>query len=238
MATPHNQAEKGQIAKTVLMPGDPLRAKYIAENFLTEVQQFNEVRNMYGYTGKYQGREVSVMGSGMGMPSMGIYSYELYTKYDVERIIRIGSAGALSDDIALMDIVAAIGTCTDSNYASQYGLPGTFAPTADFGLLKITDRIAQEKNLSLKVGNIVSTDIFYNEDNSVNDRWKKMNVLAVDMEAAALYMNAARCGKKALCLLTISDHLYRHESLTAMQRQNSFQEMMTLALDTAAACEA
>ena len=232
MATPHNQAEKGQIAKTVLMPGDPLRAKYIAENFLTEVQQFNEVRNMYGYTGKYQGREVSVMGSGMGMPSMGIYSYELYTKYDVERIIRIGSAGALSDDIALMDIVAAIGTCTDSNYASQYGLPGTFAPTADFGLLKITDRIAQEKNLSLKVGNIVSSDIFYNEDNSVNDRWKKMNVLAVDMEAAA------RCGKKALCLLTISDHLYRHESLTAMQRQNSFQEMMTLALDTAAACEA
>ena len=217
MATPHNQAEKGQIAKTVLMPGDPLRAKYIAENFLTEVQQFNEVRNMYGYTGKYQGREVSVMGSGMGMPSMGIYSYELYTKYDVERIIRIGSAGALSDDIALMDIVAAIGTCTDSNYASQYGLPGTFAPTADFGLLKITDRIAQEKNLSLKVGNIVSSDIFYNEDNSVNDRWKKMNVLAVDMEAAALYMNAARCGKKALCLLTISDHLYRHESLTAMQ---------------------
>lgn len=160
MATPHNQAEKGQIAKTVLMPGDPLRAKYIAENFLTEVQQFNEVRNMYGYTGKYQGREVSVMGSGMGMPSMGIYSYELYTKYDVERIIRIGSAGALSDDIALMDIVAAIGTCTDSNYASQYGLPGTFAPTADFGLLKITDRIAQEKNLSLKVGNIVSSDIF------------------------------------------------------------------------------
>ena len=141
-------------------------------------------------------------------------------------------------DIALMDIVAAIGTCTDSNYASQYGLPGTFAPTADFGLLKITDRIAQEKNLSLKVGNIVSSDIFYNEDNSVNDRWKKMNVLAVDMEAAALYMNAARCGKKALCLLTISDHLYRHESLTAMQRQNSFQEMMTLALDTAAACEA
>ena len=217
MATPHNQAEKGQIAKTVLMPGDPLRAKYIAENFLTEVQQFNEVRNMYGYTGKYQGR-------GMGMPSMGIYSYELYTKYDVERIIRIGSAGALSDDIALMDIVAAIGTCTDSNYASQYGLPGTFAPTADFGLLKITDRIAQEKNLSLKVGNIVSSDIFYNEDNSVNDRWKKMNVLAVDMEAAALYMNAARCGKKALCLLTISDHLYRHESLTAMQRQNSFPE--------------
>ena len=137
-----------------------------------------------------------------------------------------------------MDIVAAIGTCTDSNYASQYGLPGTFAPTADFGLLKITDRIAQEKNLSLKVGNIVSSDIFYNEDNSVNDRWKKMNVLAVDMEAAALYMNAARCGKKALCLLTISDHLYRHESLTALQRQNSFQEMMTLALDTAAACEA
>lgn len=235
MATPHNQAEKGQIADTVLMPGDPLRAKYIAKNFLTEAVQFNEVRNMYGYTGTYNGKKISVMGSGMGMPSMGIYSYELYTKYDVERIIRIGSAGALSDDIALMDIVAAIGACTDSNYAAQYNLPGTFSSTADFELLHTSYNIAKEKSFSLKVGNIVSSDIFYNDDNSVNDKWKKMNVLAVDMEAAALYMNAARCKKKALCLLTISDHLYRNESLTALERQNSFCDMMTLALETAAA---
>lgn len=234
MATPHNQAEKGEIAKTVLMPGDPLRAKFIAENFLTEGHQFNEVRNMFGYTGTYKGKEVSVMGSGMGMPSMGIYSYELYTQYEVDNIIRIGSAGALSDEIHVMDIVAAIGTCTDSNYAAQYHLPGTFAPTADFTLLRKAVEAAEENHFSMKVGSVVSSDIFYNDSNAVNDQWKKMNVLAVDMEAAALYMNAARCGKKALCLLTISDHLYRNESLSAMERQNSFKDMMTLALETAA----
>lgn len=233
MSTPHNQAEKGDIAKTVLMPGDPLRAKFIAENFLSEVHQFNEVRNMFGYTGLYNGKKVSVMGSGMGMPSIGIYSYELYTQYDVDNIIRIGSAGALSDEINVMDIVAAIGACTDSNYAAQYHLPGTFAPTADFGLLRKAVETAEKNNLSVKVGNIVSSDVFYNDSRDVNDKWKKMNVLAVDMEAAALYMNAARCGKKALCILTISDHLYKNESLSAIQRQNSFLDMMKLALETA-----
>lgn len=233
MSTPHNQAEKGDIAKTVLMPGDPLRAKFIAENFLSEVHQFNAVRNMFGYTGLYNGKKVSVMGSGMGMPSIGIYSYELYTQYDVDNIIRIGSAGALSDEINVMDIVAAIGACTDSNYAAQYHLPGTFAPTADFGLLRKAVETAEKNNLSVKIGNIVSSDVFYNDSHDVNDKWKKMNVLAVDMEAAALYMNAARCGKKALCILTISDHLYKNESLSAIQRQNSFVDMMKLALETA-----
>ena len=231
MGTPHNQAEKGDIARTVLMPGDPLRAKYIAENYLTEVKQFNEVRNMFGYTGLYKGEKISVMGSGMGMPSMGIYSYELYTKYDVDNIIRIGSAGALSDDIDLMDIVAAMGACTDSNYAAQYNLPGTFAPIADFGLLRRTVETAEKNNMQVKVGNIVSSDIFYNDSNDVNDKWKKMNVLAVDMEAAALYMNAARLNKNALCILTISDHLYKNKSLSAAERQNSFNEMMKLALE-------
>lgn len=231
MGTPHNSAQKGDVAKTVLMPGDPLRAKYIAENYLAEVKQFNEVRNMFGYTGLYNGKKISVMGSGMGMPSIGIYSYELYTKYDVDNIIRIGSAGALSDDIDVMDIVAAMGACTDSNFASQYMLPGTFAPIADFELLKRTVEEAEKNKLNIKVGNIVSSDIFYNDSNEVNDKWKRMNVLAVDMEAAALYMNAARCNKKALCILTISDHLYKNKSLSAAERQNSFNEMMKLALE-------
>jgi len=233
MATPHNQAEKGQIAKTVLMPGDPLRAKKIAEQYLTDVRMFNEVRNMYGYTGKYNGQEVSVMGSGMGMPSMGIYSYELYNQYDVERIIRIGSAGALADDIHLMDVILAMGVSTDSNYAAQYQLPGTFAPLADYTLISTAHQVAQRRQLSVQVGNVLSSDIFYNDDNAVNDRWKKMNILAVEMETAALYMNAARAGKKALAIFTVSDHLYRHESLSAEQRQDSFDEMIQLALETA-----
>jgi purine-nucleoside phosphorylase len=233
MGTVHNSAQQGQIAKTVLMPGDPLRAKFIAENYLTDVYQFNEVRNMYGFTGKYKGKELSVMGSGMGMPSMGIYSYELYRQYDVDNIIRIGSAGALSDDLELMDIVAAIGTCTDSNYAAQYNLPGTFAPTADFGLLLSAVNKAKEYNLPLKVGNIVTSDVFYNDSDEVNALWKKMGVLAVDMEAAALYMNAARCGKRALCILTISDHLFRKEALSADSRQTAFENMMKLSLEAA-----
>jgi purine-nucleoside phosphorylase len=215
------------------MPGDPLRAKFIAENYLTDVYQFNEVRNMYGFTGKYKGKELSVMGSGMGMPSMGIYSYELYRQYDVDNIIRIGSAGALSDDLELMDIVAAIGTCTDSNYAAQYNLPGTFAPTADFGLLLSAVNKAKEYNLPLKVGNIVTSDVFYNDSDEVNALWKKMGVLAVDMEAAALYMNAARCAKRALCILTISDHLFRKEALSAESRQTAFENMMKLSLEAA-----
>lgn len=231
MGTPHNAAEKGMIAKTVLMPGDPLRAKYIADTYLENVICFNTVRNMLGYTGTYKGREISVMGGGMGMPSVGIYTYELYNMYDVDAIIRIGSAGAFQDDVNLMDVVIGMGACTDSNYASQYQLPGTFAPIADFELLEKAVNIARSQGTPVKVGNILSSDIFYNDDNSVNEKWRKMGVLAVEMEAAALYMNAARAGKKALCMLTISDHLFKNEGLSAEERQTGFARMMEIALE-------
>lgn len=231
MGTPHNAAKKGEIAKCVLMPGDPLRAKYIADTYLEEPKCFNIVRNMFGYTGTYRGKEISVMGGGMGMPSVGIYSYELYHFYDVDAIIRIGSAGALQDDVNLKDLVIGMGACTDSNYASQYKLPGSYAPIADFALLEYAVKKAREQKLSVKVGNVLSSDIFYNDDNSVNDKWRKMGVLAVEMEAAALYMNAARAGKSALCMLTISDHLYKNESLSAGERQTGFDEMLKLALE-------
>lgn len=231
MSTPHNAANKGDIAKTVLMPGDPLRAKYIADTYLENVKCFNTVRNMFGYTGTYKGKEISVMGGGMGMPSMGIYSYELYNFYDVESIIRIGSAGAFQDDVNVMDVVIGMGACTNSNYASQYDLPGTFAPIADFELLEKAVNIARKQGTNVKVGNILSSDTFYNDDNRVNGKWLKMGVLAVEMEAAALYMNAARAGKKALCILTISDHLYKAEALSAEERQTGFNKMMEIALD-------
>ncbi|MGN0318841.1 MAG: purine-nucleoside phosphorylase [Lachnospira sp.] len=233
MSTPHNSANKGDIAKVCLMPGDPLRAKYIAETYLSNYKQVNTVRNMYGYTGEYDGVKVSVMGSGMGMPSIGIYSYELFNEYDVEAIIRIGSAGALGDDIKLMDIVLGMGACTDSNYASQYKLPGTFAPIADFSLLSKAYEEAVKMGIRPNVGNVVSSDVFYNDNKSFNDSWKNMGALCVEMEAAALYMNAAKFGKKALCMLTISDHLYRDEHLSAQQRQSSFSQMMEVALNTA-----
>ena len=228
MGTPHNAAEKGEIASTVLMPGDPLRAKYIADTYLEDARCFNTVRNMLGYTGTYKGREISVMGGGMGMPSVGIYTYELYHRYEVEAIIRIGSAGALRDDIQLKDVVIGMGACTDSNYAAQYQLPGTFAPIADYGLLEKAVNTARAQGVSVKVGNILSSDIFYNE---VNAKWRKMGVMAVEMEAAALYMNAARAGKKALCMLTISDHLFRQESISASERQSGFGQMMEIALE-------
>mgnify|MGYP000149931002 FL=1 len=230
MSTPHNGAEKGDIAKTVLMPGDPLRAKYIADTYLKDVKCFNTVRNMFGYTGTYEGKEVSVMGSGMGMPSIGIYSFELYHFYDVDQIIRIGSAGGISDKVKVRDLVIGMGASTNSNFASQYKLPGTFAPIADFGLLRKAVEIAEEKNIPVAVGNILSSDTFYTDDETANDQWKKMQVLCVEMEAAALYMNAARAGKKALCMLTISDHLYTGEALSAEERQTSFHEMMEVAL--------
>lgn len=233
MATPHNSAKKGDIAKTVLMPGDPLRAKYIAEHYLENVTCFNTVRNMFGYTGTYKGKEVSVMGGGMGMPSIGIYSYELFHFYDVDAVIRIGSAGGISDNVKLRDLVIGMGASTNSNYASQYNLPGTIAPIADYGLLRKAVEIAEEKGIHVAVGNVLSSDIFYNDDKTVNDKWKKMQVLCVEMEAAALYLNAARAGKKALCLLTISDHLYTGEELSAQERQDSFHEMMEVALELA-----
>lgn len=229
--TPHIGAAEGQIAKTVLMPGDPLRAKFIAETYLENVTCFNTVRNMLGFTGTYKGKEISVMGGGMGMPSVGIYTYELFNFYDVDRIIRIGSAGALQDNVKVRDVVVAMGACTDSNYAAQYRLPGTYAPIADYGLLRKAVETAEAKGTNVVVGNVLSADVFYNSYNKANDLWRGMNVLCVEMEAAALYMNAAKAGKQALCLLTISDHIYTGEALSAEERQLSFHEMMEIALE-------
>ncbi|NLZ84068.1 MAG: purine-nucleoside phosphorylase [Clostridiales bacterium] len=231
--TAHIGAKPGQIAKTVLMPGDPLRARFIAETYLEDVVCFNKVRNMLGFTGTYKGKEVSVMGSGMGIPSIGIYSYELYNFYGVENIIRIGSAGGMTDTVKLRDVVIGMGASTNSNFASQYKLPGTFAPIADFGLLRKAVLAAEELNINAVVGNILSSDTFYNDDQDANDLWRKMNVLCVEMEAAALYMNAARAGKKALCILTISDHVYTGEALSAEDRQSTFHDMMKIALEIA-----
>lgn len=231
--TPHNAAREGEIAKTVLMPGDPLRAEYIANTYLSDVACFNKVRGMLGFTGNYQGKRVSVMGGGMGMPSIGIYSYELYHFYGVESIIRIGSAGGFSDEVKVRDVVVGISASTNSNYAAQYKLPGTIAPTADFSLVERAVAAARAKNIPVKVGNILSSDTFYSADAGANDAWKAMGVLCVEMEAAALYLNAAYAGKKALCLLTISDHLYTGEALPAEERQTSFHEMMEIALEIA-----
>lgn len=231
--TPHNAAKEGDIAKTVLMPGDPLRAKFIADTYLEDVTCFNTVRNMFGYTGTYKGKKVSVMGGGMGMPSIGIYSYELYQFYGVDNIIRIGSAGGISDEVHVRDVVIGMGASTNSNYACQYNLPGTIAPIASFELLEKAVNAARALNVNTVVGNVLSSDVFYSDDKEVNDKWKKMGILCVEMEAAALYMNAARLGKKALCILTISDHLYTGEELTAQERQVSFREMMEVALEIA-----
>ena len=229
--TPHITAEYGKIAKKVLMPGDPLRAKFIAEEYLQEVECFNTVRNMFGYTGIYKGKEVSVMGSGMGMPSIGIYSYELYKFYDVDSIIRIGSAGAFRDDVHVMDVVIAMGACTNSNFASQYKLNGTYAPIASYDLLSRAVEVANSQNKKVVVGNVLSSDTFYNDDDDASFSWKKMGVVCVEMEAAALYMNAARLNKKALAMFTISDHIYLDEILTAEQRQTGFSNMIEIALE-------
>lgn len=231
--TPHIEAGLLDIAKTVIMPGDPLRAKFIAENYLTEVKCFNTVRNILGFTGFYKQKKVSVMASGMGMPSMGIYSHELYNFYNVENIIRIGTAGAIADNINLRDVVLGMAACTDSNYAQQYNLLGTFAPVADFGMLYKTFNIACEKSLNVAVGNILSSDTFYSDNEDSMLQWKKMGVLAVEMEAAALYMNAARANKKALCILTISDYIFKSGALSAQERQDSLCDMIELALESA-----
>ncbi len=231
--TPHNAANLGDIAKTVLMPGDPLRAKFIAENFLEDVTCFNTVRNMLGFTGKYRGKEVSVMGGGMGIPSVGIYTYELFSFYEVENIIRIGTAGSIDDKVNLRDVVIGLGACTNSNYAAQYHLPGTFAPVASYDLVERAVESARKQNINTVVGNILSSDTFYDDDETALLKWKKMGVLAVEMEAAALYMNAARTGKKALCMLTISDCPLKGLSLPAEERQTGFTEMMKIALELA-----
>lgn len=229
--TPHINATPADFAPTVLMPGDPLRAKFIAENFLDNAKLVNNVRGIQGYTGTYEGTRVSVMASGMGMPSMGIYSYELFNFFDVQNILRIGSAGAYSEALRVRDIVLGMGACTNSNYADQYGLPGTFAPIADWGLLRTCADTAAELGLRYHVGNILSSDTFYRDDESVSN-WQKMGVMATEMEASALYMNAARCGKRALAICTISDHLITGEATTAEERQTSFTDMMELALKT------
>ena len=234
--TPHISAQPGQIARTVLMPGDPLRSRFIAEHYLLEPQLVNDIRGVQGYTGLYHEQPVTVMASGMGIPSMAIYSYELFNFYDVERIIRIGSAGALQDQLKLRDIVFGQGACTTSRYAEQFGLNGTFAPLASWRLLQQAVRSAQELGLDPVVGNLLSSDVFYDDDPRANDAWRRMGVLAVEMEAAGLYLNAARAGKEALCICTISDHLYTGEKLDALSRQNSFSQMIELALQIAVDC--
>ena len=227
--TPHIGAQYGEIAETVLMAGDPLRAKFIADNFLTNPVQFNEVRGMLGYTGTYGGKRVSVMGHGMGIPSIGIYSYELFNFYGVKTIIRVGSAGSYHPDLKLGDLVIAQGACTDSNYGAQFGLPGTFAPIADFDLLRKAAAACEERGLHYMVGNILSSDVFYS-DNPQSESWRKMGVLAVEMEAAALYMNAARSGNRALVICTISDHILTGEEMSADERRTTFTNMMEVAL--------
>ena len=238
MSTPHNSAKIGDFAKTVLMPGDPLRSKFIAENFLTDPVLVNNVRGVQGYTGTWKGTKVSVMASGMGMPAIGIYSWELYKFYEVESIIRVGSAGAMVDDLNLLDLVIAEGTCTDTNYGSAFELPGTFAPVADFKLLSAAVESAKELGAKFKVGNILSSDNFYLPAGSKrNDIWRSMGVLAVEMESAALYMNAAACGKRALCICSISDHLYKSGELSPEERQTGFSQMIETALNTAVKME-
>jgi len=231
--TPHIKAVPEDFGKTVLMPGDPLRSKFIAENFLEDARLVNNVRGVHGYTGTYKGTKVTVMASGMGIPSIGIYSYELYNFFGVENIIRIGSAGAMLENIKIRDIVIGQGACTNSNFVSQYGIAGNFAPIADFKLM--TSAVANCEKLGARyhVGNILSSDTFYSDDKTATPAWMKMGVMAVEMEAAGLYMNAARAGKRALAICTISDHLLTHEETTAEERQNSFTQMMEVALEVA-----
>ena len=228
--TPHIEAKEGEIAKTVIMAGAPLRAKFMAEKYLDNPTIYNQVRGMFGYTGTYKGKRVSIQGHGMGIPSIGIYTYELFNFYDVDTIIRVGSAGAIDDDLNIGDIVMGMGACTNSNYARQYNLCGTFAPIADFGLLSKAVSEAERQGFRYKVGNLYSSDTFYDDDENSLKQWQKMGVLAVEMEAPALYMNAARAGKKALCICTISDCPFKNIATTSEQRQTGFTNMMEVAL--------
>ena len=229
--TPHITAKAGDFAKTVLMPGDPLRAKFIAENFLEKPKLVNDIRGMLAYTGTYKGQSISVMGSGMGMPSMGIYSYELYNFYGVENIVRVGTAGGIRKDLSIGDIVVGVGACSDTNFAANFNLPGTFAPIADYALIQKAQKSADKLGYPLIMGNVLSSDIFYVEDHpAAFEKWLKMGVLAVEMEAAALYMTAARAGKAALCICSISDLIFSHELVPADERRTSFTRMMEVAL--------
>ena len=226
--TPHIGAKFGEIAETVIMAGDPLRVKLMAEKFLDDAVLFNNVRGMLGYTGTYKGRRVSVMGHGMGGPSIGIYSYELYNFYGVKNIIRVGSAGSIQKDLHLGDLVIAMGACTDSNYAAQFGLVGNFAPIADYDLLQKAVGACNRLGYRYKVGNVLSSDVFYSE-NPQNEKWINMGVLAKEMEISALYVNAARSGNHALAICTISDHIITGEQTTAEERQTTFTKMMDVA---------
>ncbi len=241
--TPHIDATPDNFAKTVLMPGDPLRAKYIAETYLVSPRLVNNVRGINGYTGLYKGHKISIMASGMGIPSIGIYSYELYNFFGVENIIRVGSCGGIRKEIEVRDIILAMGACTNSNYAEQYHLNGSFSSICSYNILKITSEIAKKMGCRYHIGNILSSDTFYTDENDLPDslkstnNWAKMGVLAVEMEAAALYMNAARAGKNAIAICTVSDNILTGEATTAEERQNSFNEMIILALETAVALD-
>lgn len=231
--TPHIKATPDDFAKTVLMPGDPLRSEFIAKNFLTDAKLVNNVRNIQGYTGLYKGTPVTVMASGMGMPSIGIYSYELFNFFGVNNIIRVGSAGSIQENVKVRDIVIGMGACTNSAFASQYCLPGTFAPIASYNLMNLAIEEAKTQGANFHVGNLLSSDNFYNDDTEATQKWQKMGVMAIEMEAAALYMTAARAGKNALAICTISDHILTSESTTSDERRSSFTQMMEIALETA-----
>lgn len=231
--TPHINALPSDFAKTVLMPGDPLRSKFIAENFLKDSKLINNVRGIQGYTGTYKNVPISVMASGMGMPSIGIYSYELFNFFGVENIMRIGSTGSINPNVNVRDIVIGMGACYNSLYARQFNLPGTYSAIADYHMMETAIDICRQKGSSYHVGNILSSDTFYDADPTCNDRWRQMGVLCVEMEAAALYMNAAKAGKHALAIMTVSDHILTGEATTADERQTSFTEMMEIALETA-----
>ncbi|MCQ2344653.1 MAG: purine-nucleoside phosphorylase [Paludibacteraceae bacterium] len=229
--TPHNGAKYGEIAKTVIMSGDPLRAKFMAERYLEDYKQVTNVRGMLGFTGKYKGQEISVMGHGMGIPSIGIYTYELFNFYDAERIIRLGSAGTFDEKMQIGDVLMAEGACTNSNYLDQFELRGVWAPIADFGLLRAAVEEAEKLGVRYQVGNVLSSDSFYTAGDAGNDRWVKMGVKGVEMEAAALYANAAYAGKKALCMCTISDNIKTGEALSAEDRQLCMTNMMDVAFN-------
>lgn len=231
MATPHIEAKKGDIAETILLPGDPLRAKYMAYNYLEEVKQFNATRNMYGYTGKYKGRDISIMGTGMGIPSMGIYAYELIHEYGVKNLIRVGSAGSYNEDLNLYDIVIAMGSSSDSNFAHQYELEGHYSATASWSLLSKAVRIAEEKGIPVTVGDVYSSDIFYNQKKEDWKKWEKMGVLCVEMESYGLYLTAKAAGVHALTILTISDSFHFKTQTSAKEREQSFTKMMEIALE-------
>ena len=234
MKTFHNEAEPGEISDVVLMPGDPLRAKYIAETYLTDVVCYNRVRGMNGYTGYYKGKKISIQGSGMGNPSMGIYAHELYHNYGVETIIRVGTAGAIHEEVGIGDLILAMGCCSNSNFATQYHLPGIFAPIADFQLLEKAAACARKAGVPSHAGNVYSSDVFYEDVQGEKGIWEKMGVLAQEMETYALYCTAARAGKKALGMVTVGSSIHQEKALTNQERERNLNAMIEIALEVAA----